>query len=350
MFFGRQFPYSNLHDLNLDWIISEISSLKEADAEALAAILEQGVSGDSFKWRAQENTLIVTDNYDAELYRVIWDENGFTMSRGGGTPVTYRVANGTLTAPTINATALRAGSANVTGTVVAGEIHSTTPVAVQYGGTGADNAADARANLGAMADGTVPISKGGTGATSATAARTALNAVSKSGDTMTGDLTISKSIPAVHLNGGASSCSIMQLPNRALALRQYSPNGTIYHEYMTPAVDNTDTNASYTIMTTSAPTLTITADNNASISDNVSKRCGPFTMLACRITLPADTSGWTVIANFAASAAGSITIYDRAVTAAGGVAPLRFTNGSIAVYMSSGLSGQQILINRTMIM
>lgn len=178
MFFGRHYPYSNLHDLNLDWIISEISSLKEADAEALAAILEQGVSGDSFKWRAQENTLIVTDNYDAELYRVIWDDNGFTMSRSGGTPVTYRVANGTLTAPTINATALRAGSANVTGTVVAGEIHTTTPLAVQYGGTGADNAADARSNLGAMAsDAVIPIAQGGTGATTAAAARTALGAM-----------------------------------------------------------------------------------------------------------------------------------------------------------------------------
>lgn len=350
MFFGRHYPYSNLHDLNLDWIISEISSLKESDAEALAAILEQGITGDSFKWQAHDNTLIVTDNYGVELYRVVWDENGFTMSRGGGTPVTYRVANGTLTAPTINATALRAGSANVTGTVVAGEIHTTTPVAVQYGGTGADNAADARANLGAMADGTVPISKGGTGTTTAAAARAALNAVNKSGDTMTGDLTISKSIPAMHLNGGASTCSIMQLPNRALALRVYSPDGTIYHEYMVPAINNTDVSASYTIMTTGAPALTLTAANDATISDNVSKRCGPFTMLACRITLPADTTGWTVVANFAASAAGSITIYDRAVTAAGGVAPLRFTNGSIAVYMSAGLSSQQILINRTMIM
>ena len=231
MFFGRQFPYSNLHDLNLDWIISEISSLKEADAEALAAILEQGVSGDSFKWRAQENTLVVTDNYDAELYRVIWDENGFTMSRGGGTPVTYRVANGTLTAPTINATALRAGSANVTGTVVAGEIHTTTPLAVQYGGTGADNAADARANLGAMAsDAIIPITQGGTGANNAADARTNLGAVpatrTVNGHALTGNIQITAGdVNAVPSSGGTFTGDVTRKGNGWPAIHFEDGNG-----------------------------------------------------------------------------------------------------------------------------
>lgn len=249
MFFGRQFPYSNLHDLNLDWIISEISSLKKADAEALAAILEQGVSGDSFKWRAQENTLIVTDNYDAELYRVIWDENGVTLTRSGGTPVTYRVANGTLTAPTINATALRAGSANVTGTVVAGEIHTTAPVAVQYGGTGANNAADARTNLGAMADETVPIAKGGTGATTAAAAREALNAVNKSGDTMSGDLTINKTLPFINLFNNANHAGIYEADNGILVFRQFSPDQSKYYDYQLPAVSNDATTSVLQVIT-----------------------------------------------------------------------------------------------------
>lgn len=80
--------------------------------------------------------------------------------------------------------------------------------------------------------------------------------VSKSGDTMTGDLTISKSIPALHLNGGSNTISILQLPNnRALSLRQYSPNGKIYQEYMVPAIEDSDVNASYTILTNKTPII-----------------------------------------------------------------------------------------------
>lgn len=279
MFFGRNFPYSNLHDLNLDWIISEISSLKEADAEALAAILEQGVSGDSFKWRAQEDTLIVTDNYDTELYRVIWDENGFTMSRGGGTPVTYRVANGTLTAPTINATALRAGSANVTGTVVAGEIHTTTPLAVQYGGTGANTASSAIDALGG---------------------------VKKSGDTMTGALSIigDDGARGININRNASTRGnsirfSVGDENGRTYIYHFKTDGTHYDAFRLPVTALTGTtNATYDILTTQFSAITVTGTNSASITDNNSRRCGCMTMIACRITLPADTTGWVQVASF----------------------------------------------------
>ena len=46
-------------------------------------------------------------------------------------------------------------------------------------------------------NGTVPISRGGTGATTAAAARSQLGVVSKSGDTMTGNLTIQGSLSSI---------------------------------------------------------------------------------------------------------------------------------------------------------
>lgn len=176
-FFGRLFPYSNLHDLNLDWIMQQIQDLQEGSAEALAQILAQGVSGTEFHWAATLDELIVRDAQDSELYRIKWDGDGFTLTQAGGTPLTYRVSNGTLTAPTVNGTVIRGGSAAITGEVTCGTITPANPVDVAHGGTGATTAAAARSNLGAMEDATVPIAKGGTGATTAAAARTALGAM-----------------------------------------------------------------------------------------------------------------------------------------------------------------------------
>ena len=60
---------------------------------------------------------------------------------------------------------------------------------LEYGGTGATTAAEARNNLGlGNTTGPVPVSNGGTGATTAADACANLGAVKKSGDTMTGTL------------------------------------------------------------------------------------------------------------------------------------------------------------------
>lgn len=263
-FFGRLFPYSNLHDLNLDWIMQQIQDLQAGSAEALAQILAQGITGTEFHWAATLDELIVKDAQDTELYRIKWDGDGFTLTQAGGTPLTYRVSNGTLTAPTVNGTVLRGGSAAITGEVTCGTITPTNPVDVAHGGTSATTAAAARANLGAMEDTTVPITKGGTGATTAAAARTALGAmedatvpitkggtgattadaartalgvVSKSGDTMSGDLTISKSLPFLNLFNGDNHGAVYE-GNGMLILRQFSPDQTKYQDYRLPAVSN----------------------------------------------------------------------------------------------------------------
>ena len=63
--------------------------------------------------------------------------------------------------------------------------------------------------------GTLPIAKGGTGATTKNAAREALGAVSKDGDTMTGNLTINN-------NSNTTSALGLQAPNNAQGKQAYS--------------------------------------------------------------------------------------------------------------------------------
>lgn len=220
-FFGRLFPYSNLHDLNLDWIMQQIQDLQAGSAEALAQILAQGVSGTEFHWSALADELIVRDAQDQELYRIKWDGDGFTLTQAGGTPLTYKVSNGTLTAPTVNSTALRSGAATITGNmlcetatvngaVTCGSIVPSTPVDISHGGTGATNAAAARNNLGAMAaDAVIPIAQGGTNATTAAAALTNLGAVPTS-RTVNGK--------ALSANIALSAADVDAMPETALAL------------------------------------------------------------------------------------------------------------------------------------
>lgn len=230
-FFGRLFPYSNLHDLNLDWIMQQIQDLQAGSAEALAQILAQGVSGTEFHWAATLDELIVRDAQDQELYRIKWDGDGFTLTQAGGTPLTYRVSNGTLTAPTVNGTVLRGGSAAITGEVACGTITPTNPVDVAHGGTGATTAAAARSNLGAMEDATVPIAKGGTGATSAAAACTNLGAVPTSrtvnGHALTSNVQITASeVGAVPSTGGTFTGDVTRQGDGWPAIHFANANGT----------------------------------------------------------------------------------------------------------------------------
>lgn len=74
--------------------------------------------------------------------------------------------------------------------------------------------------------------------------------VSKGGDTMTGDLSIRKSTPAIQLyHSDSAHGMIYEASNNTLNLRQYSPNGSVYVEYRLPTVANSDTTNTYNIIT-----------------------------------------------------------------------------------------------------
>ena len=74
--------------------------------------------------------------------------------------------------------------------------------------------------------------------------------VSKGGDTMTGDLSIRKSVPALQLyHSDSAHGMIYEASNNTLNLRQYSPNGSVYAEYRLPAAADSDTTNTFNILT-----------------------------------------------------------------------------------------------------
>ena len=74
--------------------------------------------------------------------------------------------------------------------------------------------------------------------------------VSKSGDTMTGDLSIRKSIPAIQLyHSDSAHGMIYEASNNTLNLRQYSPNGRVYAEYRLQTAADSDITNTFNILT-----------------------------------------------------------------------------------------------------
>ena len=153
MGFFSNWPFSNLHNINLDWIIEQVKKLT-----------------------------VITDQ--------IWER---VKPIPGGDPSTITAAQAYNAASLAQDTADRASQSATTAntsinnhTANKNNPHDVTPqqigaepaigiLDVSKGGTGANNPVSARASLGARADFTIlPVSDGGTGSSTAAGARDAL--------------------------------------------------------------------------------------------------------------------------------------------------------------------------------
>lgn len=171
MGFFSNWPFSNLHNLNLDWLIEQVKKLTD-----------------------------VTDH--------IWDR---VKPIDGGDPSTITAAQAYSAASLAQDTADRASQSATTAntsinnhTANKNNPHEVTPqqigaepaigvLDVSKGGTGANNPVAARASLGARADFTIlPVSDGGTGSSTAAGARDALgvNLANLGGVPLAGGVTI----------------------------------------------------------------------------------------------------------------------------------------------------------------
>lgn len=161
-YFVDGYPYSDTHNLNLDWVINKLKEIE----------IQMGEITDGLE-------VHVKDDSGTEVYVFTVKSNGVYITRpDGGTPIYYNLATGQLHAPTFDGQSILTATARTTGQLRAGSLVLDTPLPITGGGTGATTAAEARTALGAEAAFDVlGIPKGGTGATTADAALTALGGV-----------------------------------------------------------------------------------------------------------------------------------------------------------------------------
>lgn len=147
-YFINGYPYSDTHNLNLDWVID---TLKRVETEI-------GQIRDGLE-------IHVTDTNGVEIYTFTVKANGIYITRtDSGTPFFYNYDSQTLHAPYFDGQSFLVSNGRATGQFKAGSLVLDTALPIAQGGTGATTAAAARTALGAEAAfNMLPISKGGNG-------------------------------------------------------------------------------------------------------------------------------------------------------------------------------------------
>lgn len=265
MSFFRRFPYSNAHDLNLDWIIDKINNIKEVSAAALAEILATGIDGDTMLWTTMDDTVVIRDAQDNELYRIIVDSNGITIDSNGTTLLRYDPSIPGLGTDQIACNQFQADTASFTN-----------PLAVTSGGTGAATAAGARTNLGA---------------------------VNIAGDTMTGNLQFkSGGYPTIGMLRSDNTRGIWMQPNISgdarFQLYQYNTAGTFYERYDLPALTaGLSSNVGYDILTSKQTVVTPSPGGHAVTSAGGYIRMGKVIVLDMTVVIDTSISQYSIVAD-----------------------------------------------------
>lgn len=234
-YFGDGFPYSDVHNLNLDWIIQVCKQM-----QVLIGQVSDGLE------------IHVKDDSGAEVYVFTVKSNGIYVTRpDGGTPLYYNLSTGQLHAPTFDGQSILTATARITGQLRAGSL---------------------------VLDNPLPITGGGTGATTATGARNALGAVAKAGDTMTGNLSISGDIaPSYYMirSDGTPMGMLYSLASSGrVVLRGFNTDGTHYNGFRIPDTSAVTVNADYDILTTKAPVSVAQGGTGATNATDALKALG----------------------------------------------------------------------------
>lgn len=155
MGFFSNWPFSNLHNINLDWIIEQVKKLTVVTDQIWERV--KPIPG------GDPSTITAAQAYNAASLAQDTADNASQSATAANTSINNHTAN-------------KNNPHNVTPQQIGAE-PAIGILDVSKGGTGGNNAVTARASLGARADFTIlPVSDGGTGSSTPAGARSALGA------------------------------------------------------------------------------------------------------------------------------------------------------------------------------